>query len=309
MEKMYFDTLELIGKTPLLRLEKTERELGLFGKIWAKAEFLNPGGSVKDRVARFLVSEAEKSGELRPGGRIIEATSGNTGIALAMIGAVKGYFVSIYMPENMSGERVKIMCALGAEVVRTPATEGMAGAVKRAEERAREEGNSFLPRQFENPKNPLAHRLTTAPEIYSALGGEVDIFVCGVGTGGTISGVGEYLKEKKSGVKIVAIEPKESAVLSGFSPHVHGISGIGAGFVPKILNKNIIDEIICVSTSDAYRCVREGASREGLLSGISSGAALCGAIALAGRRENAGKNIVTILPDRAERYFSAGLFE
>ena len=301
-----FDILSQVGETPMLGLRKIERELGLYGKIFAKAEFLNPGGSVKDRVANFCVLVAQNEGKLTQNSRIVEATSGNMGISLALVGICLGYRVELFMPENMSGERVALMRSLGARLTLTPQKEGMAGAIARAEE-ASLSPDCFYVRQFENPASVLAHRRTTGPEIYSALSGRVDVFVAGVGSGGSLSGVGEYLKEKNPEVKIVAVEPKESAVLSGFAPDVHGISGIGAGFVPKILNRNIIDEVISVSSRDAFDFARLLLKKEGLIVGISSGAAVLGARILAGREENKGKNIVTILPDRAERYFSTGL--
>lgn len=306
MKNRNFNILSRVGQTPLLRLKKIESELGLFGKIYAKAECFNPSGSVKDRVAMFCVSVAQKEGKLSKNGKIVEATSGNMGISLALVGACLEYEVELFMPENMSGERVALMRSLGANLTLTPQKEGMAGAVKRAEERAKSSGCYYL-NQFENPLSVLSHRSSTGPQIYSALSGEVDIFVAGVGSGGSLCGVAEFLREKNRGVKIVAVEPSESAVLSGFSPGVHGISGIGAGFVPKILNRSLIDEVISVSSEDAFNFARLLCKREGLLVGISSGAAVLAATIIAGRAENLGKNIVTILPDRAERYFSQGL--
>lgn len=305
---IYGSIEELVGKTPILRLSRLEGELSLKAKIYAKLEFFNPAGSVKDRVALAMIEAARREGILREGGSIIEATSGNTGIALAMIAAVRGYRAVILMPENMSRERMLLIEALGGEVILTDRREGMAGAVRRAEELARETDGSFMPRQFENTENPKAHRLTTAEEILSDIE-NTDIFISGVGTGGTLSGVGQRLKEKNSKTEIVAVEPKESAVLSGGSPSPHGIAGIGAGFVPRTLDRSVIDRIITVSFSEAAESARLIARTEGVLCGISSGAAIYAAITEAEREENEGKSIVTVLPDGIERYLSTDLFK
>ena len=309
MPKIYKSAEQLIGRTPLLELSNIEKELGTSAKLLGKLEYFNPAGSVKDRVAKAMLDDAERRGLLKPGSVIIEPTSGNTGIGLASVAAARGYRVIIVMPDTMSRERRQLMRAYGAELVLTDGALGMKGAIAKAEELARELPDSFIPGQFDNPANPEAHRLTTGPEIYEDTGGEVDILVAGVGTGGTITGVGEYLKSKNPNIKIVGIEPADSAVLSGKSAGAHGLQGIGAGFVPSVLNVKIIDEIITVSTEEAYAAARLAGRRCGILVGISSGAALHAAISLARRPENAGKNIVVILPDAGDRYLSTPMFE
>ena len=295
---------DLIGKTPLLRLERYQKKHRLSATLLAKLELFNPGGSVKDRVAKNMIDEAEASGALKPGGVIIEPTSGNTGIGLAAVGTARGYRVIITMPETMSVERRLLMKAYGAELVLTEGSRGMAGAIARAEELAGETPDSFLAGQFVNPANPEAHRNTTGPEIWADTDGDVDVFVAGVGTGGTISGVGAYLKEKNPHIKIVAVEPAASPVLSGGKPGPHPIQGIGAGFVPETLNTAIYDEVIQVSGDAAQSARQELARTEGVLAGISSGAALWAATALSKRPEYAGKTIVVLLPDTGERYLS-----
>jgi cysteine synthase A len=299
------DVLSQIGNTPLVRLQSLAPEGG--AEIWAKLEGLNPGGSVKDRVALSMIEAAEKDGRLNPGGTIIEPTSGNTGIGLAMVGAVKGYKVILLMPETMSQERRELLRAFGAELVLTPRAEGMLGALNRAEIMARENPDYFYPMQFENPANPKAHRRGTAPEIIEALGGAPDAFVAGVGTGGTITGVGEVLREKKKDIIIFAVEPAYSAVLSGGPPGKHRIAGIGAGFYPGVLNTRIYDEVIPVKDEDAAEAARLLSRKEGLLCGISSGAALWAARKVA-ERLGRGKRVVTVFPDSGERYLSTGLF-
>ena len=308
MSRIYATADQLIGKTPLLELTNIERELGLKARVLAKLEYLNPAGSVKDRIAKAMIDEAEASGKLRPGSVIIEPTSGNTGIGLAAVAAARGYRIIIVMPETMSVERRQLMKAYGAELVLTEGAKGMKGAIARAEELAAEIPNSFVPGQFVNPANPKAHRETTGPEIYADTDGEVDIFVAGVGTGGTITGVGEYLKAQKPGVKVVAVEPATSAVLSTGVAGAHKIQGIGAGFVPQVLNTKVYDEIIPVTNEDAFETGRLIGHREGVLVGISSGAAAFAAIELAKRPENAGKTIVVLLPDTGDRYLSTPLF-
>lgn len=300
---------ELVGRTPLLELVNIERELGLASRLIVKLEYLNPAGSVKDRVAKAMIEDAEERGALKAGSVIIEPTSGNTGIGLAAVAAARGYRVVIVMPDTMSVERRKLMSAYGAELVLTEGKRGMAGAIARAEELAREIPGSFIPGQFTNPANPKAHRETTGPEIYEDTDGEVDIFVAGVGTGGTVTGVGEYLKARKPGVRVVAVEPADSPVLSGGVPGAHKIQGIGAGFVPEVLNTGIYDEIVTVGTEEAYSAGRLLGKKEGVLAGISSGAALWAAIELAKRPENVGKTIVALLPDTGDRYLSTELFE
>lgn len=295
---------DLIGKTPLLKLERYQKNHRLSTTLLAKLELFNPGGSVKDRVAKNMIDEAEASGALKPGGVIIEPTSGNTGIGLAAVGTARGYRVIITMPETMSVERRLLMKAYGAELVLTEGSRGMAGAIARAEELARETPDSFLAGQFVNPANPEAHRNTTGPEIWADTDGDVDVFVAGVGTGGTISGVGAYLKEKNPHIRIVAVEPAASPVLSGGKPGPHPIQGIGAGFVPETLNTAIYDEVIQVPGEAAKETRQELARTEGVLAGISSGAALWAATALSKRPEYAGKTIVVLLPDTGERYFS-----
>jgi len=306
---IYNNVLELIGKTPLMRLEKFEKSVGAKARILAKLESFNPAGSVKDRAALFMINDAEKRGILKPGATIIEPTSGNTGIGIAMVAAVRGYRVILTMPETMSSERRKLLAAYGAEIVLTSGAEGMAGAVKKAEELHSQIEGSIIAGQFENPSNPAAHYATTGPEIWSDTEGEVDIFVAGVGTGGTLTGVGKYLKEQKNDIKIVAVEPAESPVLSGKSAAPHGIQGIGANFVPDALDKTVIDEIIAVQTEDALKATGAIPRTEGILVGISSGAALTAAAELAKRPENEGKKIVVLLPDTGERYLSTEAFK
>lgn len=312
MAKIARSLTELIGNTPLLELANLERKHKLSAKILAKLEYFNPAGSVKDRIGYAMIKAAEDEGLLnkdRPGDHVlIEPTSGNTGIALAMVTAARGYRLILTMPETMSMERRNLLQALGAEVVLTPGTEGMNGAVKKAQDLAEQIPGSFIPQQFENPANPEIHRRTTAREIWEDTGGEVDIFIAGVGTGGTLTGVGEVLKEKKPTVKVYAVEPAASPVLSGGTPGPHKIQGIGAGFVPKVLNTEVIDEIIKVTNEEAIATARELAKTEGLLVGVSSGAAAFAALQTARKPENAGKNIVVILPDTGERYLSSGLF-
>ena len=305
MKKIYTSQDQLVGKTPLVELSRLERELGLEARIFVKLEYFNPAGSVKDRVALYMINDAEEQGRLRPGSVIIEPTSGNTGIGLAMVAASRGYRLIIVMPDSMSPERAALMRAYGAEVVLTDGGLGMSGAISRAREIAAKTEDSFIPDQFSNPSNPKAHKLTTGPEIYEDTEGEVDIFVCGVGTGGTVSGVGEYLKSKKPNLKIVAVEPAESPVLSGGKAGPHGIQGIGAGFVPEILSREIIDEIIPVSSKGAIEYARLLGAKEGIAAGISSGAAFAAAVALARRPENRGKNIVVLFPDGQDRYLSS----
>ena len=308
MSRIYTSADQLIGGTPLLELTHIEKFYGLNAKILAKLEYFNPAGSVKDRVAKAMIDDAEAKGILTPDSVIIEPTSGNTGIGLASVAAARGYRIIIVMPETMSVERRQIMRAYGAELVLSEGAKGMKGAIAKADELAKEIPNSFIPGQFVNPANPKAHFETTGPEIYRDTDGDVDIFVAGVGTGGTLTGVGRYLKEKKPDVKIVAVEPKSSAVLSTGVAGPHKIQGIGAGFVPDILDTKIYDEIIPVENEDAFRLGREIGKREGVLVGISSGAALWAAVELAKRPENAGKNIVVLLPDTGDRYLSTPLF-
>ena len=308
MARIYTSADQLIGHTPLLELKGIEKELGLKARILAKLEYFNPAGSVKDRIAKAMIDEAEARGLLVPGSVIIEPTSGNTGIGLAAVAAARGYRIIIVMPETMSVERRQLMRAYGAELVLTEGAKGMKGAIAKAEELAREIPHSFIPGQFVNPANPAAHRATTGPEIWADTDGQVDFFVAGVGTGGTITGVGEYLKEQKPGVKIVAVEPKDSPVLSEGKAGPHKIQGIGAGFVPQVLNTAVYDEIIPVGNEDAFATGRLIGRREGVLVGISSGAAAFAAIELALREENAGKTIVVLLPDTGDRYLSTPLF-
>lgn len=309
MSRIYTSADQLIGRTPLLELTRIEQEESLPARILAKLECLNPAGSVKDRAAKAMIDDAEARGLLRPGAVIIEPTSGNTGIGLASVAATRGYRVIIVMPETMSIERRRLMGAYGAELVLTEGDKGMAGAIARAEELAREIPGSFLPGQFDNPANSAAHRSSTGPEIWEDTGGAVDIFVAGVGTGGTITGVGQYLKERNPAVRIAAVEPEGSPILSGGRPGPHQLQGIGAGFLPKVLDTSIYDEIISVSDEDAFAAGRQMGRSEGILVGISSGAALWAAIQLARRTENQGKTIVTLLPDSGDRYLSTPLFQ
>lgn len=309
MSRIYTSVDQLIGRTPLLELTRIEQEENLPARILAKLECLNPAGSVKDRAAKAMIDDAEARGLLRPGAVIIEPTSGNTGIGLASVAATRGYRVIIVMPETMSIERRQLMGAYGAELVLTEGDKGMAGAIARAEELAREIPGSFLPGQFDNPANSAAHRSSTGPEIWEDTDGAVDIFVAGVGTGGTITGVGQYLKERNPAVRIAAVEPEGSPILSGGRPGPHQLQGIGAGFLPKVLDTSIYDEIISVSDEDAFAAGRQMGRSEGILVGISSGAALWAAIQLARRTENQGKTIVTLLPDSGDRYLSTPLFQ
>ena len=308
MSKVYTSADQLIGSTPLLELSHIEKELGLKAKILAKLEYFNPAGSVKDRIAKAMIDEAEASGKLKEGSVIIEPTSGNTGIGLAAVAAAKGYRIIIVMPETMSVERRQLMKAYGAELVLSDGTKGMKGAIAKADELAKEIPNSFIPGQFVNPANPKAHFEHTGPEIYEDTDGQVDIFVAGVGTGGTVTGVGEYLKSKKPDVKVVAVEPATSAVLSTGVPGAHKIQGIGAGFVPDVLNTKVYDEIIPIADNDAFATGKQIGHKEGVLVGISSGAAVFAAIELAKRPENEGKTIVVLLPDTGDRYLSTPLF-
>lgn len=308
MAKVYDSILDLVGKTPLVELKRIEEKEGLQAKLIAKVESFNPAGSVKDRIAKVMIEDAEAKGLLKEGSVIIEPTSGNTGIGLAAAATVKGYRMILTMPETMSVERRNIVKAYGAEVVLTDGTKGMKGAIEKADELAKEIPNSFIAGQFVNPANPATHKKTTGPEIWEDTDGEVDIFVAGVGTGGTITGTGEYLKEKKSEVKIVAVEPASSPVLSEGVSGPHKIQGIGAGFVPETLNTSIYDEIIKVENEDAFETGKYLAAEEAILAGISSGAALYAAIQLAKREENKGKTIVVLLPDNGDRYYSTALF-
>ena len=308
MANIYTSADQLIGKTPLLELTHIEKKLGLKAKILAKLEYLNPAGSVKDRVAKAMIDDAEEKGLLKPGSVIIEPTSGNTGIGLAAVAAARGYRIIIVMPDTMSVERRQLMKAYGAELVLSEGAKGMKGAIAKADELAAEISDSFIPGQFVNPANPKAHFETTGPEIYADTDGEVDIFVAGVGTGGTITGVGEYLKSKKPEVKVVAVEPATSPVLSKGTAGAHKIQGIGAGFVPKVLDTGVYDEIIPVANEDAFAVGKQIGKAEGVLVGISSGAAAWAAIELAKRPENEGKTIVVLLPDTGDRYLSTPLF-
>jgi cysteine synthase A len=309
MAKIYRSADQLVGNTPLLELTHIEKELGLQAAVYAKLEYFNPAGSIKDRIAKAMIEDAEERGLLKPGSVIIEPTSGNTGIGLASIAAAKGYRIIIVMPETMSVERRQLMKAYGAELVLSDGTKGMKGAIAKAEEIAGQTPGSFIPGQFVNPANPRIHRQTTGPEIYEDTDGQVDILVAGVGTGGTITGVGEYLKSVKPGVKVVAVEPKTSAVLSTGVAGPHKIQGIGAGFVPDVLDTSVYDEIIPVSNEDAFATGKLIGRSEGVLVGISSGAAAWAAIELARRPGNKGKNIVVILPDTGDRYLSTPLFQ
>ena len=308
MANIYKGTLELIGNTPLMEVTNIERELKLEASILVKLEYLNPAGSVKDRAAKYMIQDAEEKGLLKPGAVIIEPTSGNTGIGLASIAASRGYRVILTMPETMSVERRNILKAYGAELVLTEGKKGMTGAIEKAEALAKEIPGSFLAGQFENPANAKAHRETTGPEIWRDTDGKVDIFLAGVGTGGTITGTGAYLKEKNASIHVVALEPADSPVLSGGAAGPHGLQGIGAGFVPQALDTEVYDEVFQAKTEDAYEAAKLLAKKEGILVGISSGAALHGAIELAKRPENKGKVIVALLPDSGDRYYSTPLF-
>ena len=308
MAKIYNGTIDLIGNTPLVEVKNIEKELGLEARVLVKLEYFNPAGSVKDRIAKGMIEDAEEKGLLKEGSVIIEPTSGNTGIGLAAIAAAKGYRIILTMPETMCVERRNILKAYGAEIVLTEGAKGMKGAIAKADELAEEIPNSFIPGQFVNPANPAAHRATTGPEIWNDTDGDVDIFIAGVGTGGTLTGVGEYLKEKKPDIKIVALEPATSPVLSEGKSGAHKIQGIGAGFVPDVLNTKVYDEIITVENDDAFATGKLLAKHEGVLVGISSGAALWAAIDYAKRPENKGKTIVALLPDNGDRYYSTPLF-
>ena len=308
MSKIYNGALELVGNTPLVEVKNIEEELGLEARILVKLEYFNPAGSVKDRIAKAMIEDAEEKGLLKEGSVIIEPTSGNTGIGLASIAAVKGYRIILTMPETMSVERRNILKAYGAEIVLTEGVKGMKGAIEKADELAKEIPGSYIPGQFVNPANPDVHRKTTGPEIWKDTDGEVDLFIAGVGTGGTLTGVGEYLKSQNPDVKIVALEPASSPVLSTGKGGPHKIQGIGAGFVPDVLNTTVYDEIFTVENDDAFATGKLLAKKEGILVGISSGAALYGAIELAKRPENKGKTIVALLPDTGDRYYSTPLF-
>ena len=308
MSKIYNGALELVGNTPLVEVKNIEEELGLEARILVKLEYFNPAGSVKDRIAKAMIENTEEKGLLKEGSVIIEPTSGNTGIGLASIAAVKGYRIILTMPETMSVERRNILKAYGAEIVLTEGAKGMKGAIEKADELAKEIPGSYIPGQFVNPANPEVHRKTTGPEIWKDTDGEVDLFIAGVGTGGTLTGVGEYLKSQNPDVKIVALEPASSPVLSTGKGGPHKIQGIGAGFVPDVLNTTVYDEIFTVENDDAFATGKLLAKKEGILVGISSGAALYGAIELAKRPENKGKTIVALLPDTGDRYYSTPLF-
>ncbi|MBR5510401.1 MAG: cysteine synthase A [Lachnospiraceae bacterium] len=304
----YKSAQELIGRTPLVEICNLEKELGLKARVLCKMEYLNPAGSVKDRAAKSMLDDAEKRGVLKPGATIIEPTSGNTGIGLALLAAVRGYQLILTMPETMSEERRNILKAYGADLVLTPGNEGMAGAIKKAEELSKEISGSFIPGQFVNPANAQAHYETTGPEIWEDSEGQVDLFIAGVGTGGTLTGVGRYLKEQNPQIQVVALEPEHSPVLSGGQAGAHGLQGIGGGFVPEVLDTNLYDEIYLATEEEAYRAARLLAKKEGMLVGITSGAALSAAIAYARRDEYEGKTIVALLPDSGDRYYSTPLF-
>ena len=308
MAKIYESVLELIGNTPLVEVKKLEAAYGLGARLLVKPEYFNPAGSIKDRIAAAMIADAEEKGLLKEGATIIEPTSGNTGIGLAAIAAVKGYRIILTMPETMSVERRNILKAYGAEIVLTDGTKGMKGAIAKAEELAEQIPGSFIPGQFDNPANPKIHRETTGPEIWNDTDGKVDFFVAGVGTGGTVTGVGEYLKSKNPEVKVIAVEPKASPVLSEGKAGPHKIQGIGAGFVPTVLNTSVYDEVIAVDNEDAFETSRQLTAKEGILTGISSGASLWAAIQVAKRPENKGKTIVALLPDSGDRYYSTPLF-
>lgn len=309
MAKIYKSVEELIGKTPLLELTHLEQKMGLNANLLAKVEALNPGGSAKDRVAKRMVEDAEKAGILKEGATIIEPTSGNTGIGLAVMAAARGYRAIIVMPDTMSMERRLLMTAFGAELVLTEGAKGMAGAIEKAEELAKKIPNSFIPGQFDNPSNPAAHYDTTGPEIWEDTDGKVDIFVAGIGTGGTLTGVGRYLKEKNPNVKIIGVEPASSPLLTKGTAGPHGLQGIGANFVPSILDTELYDEVLTVTEEEAYEAGRALARKEGLLAGISAGAAVHAAAEVAKRPENAGKNVVVLLPDTGDRYLSTPMFQ
>jgi len=302
------DIISLIGDTPLVELERYGSAEDLGASVFAKLESFNPGGSAKDRIAKYMIEDAEKKGKIGTGSVIIEPTSGNTGIGLALVAGAKGYRTVLTMPETMSAERRDLLKAYGAELVLTQGSRGMTGAIEKASELASEYKGGFIPGQFDNPANPRAHYETTGPEIWRDLEGRVDIFIAGVGSGGTVTGTGRYLKEKDPSVKIVAVEPASSAVLSGKAPGSHGIQGIGAGFVPSVLDMSVIDEVVAVADDDAFDSARKLAKRENILAGISSGAALWAAVQIAERSENKGKNVAVLLPDTGERYLSCGLF-
>ncbi|MDL2310638.1 cysteine synthase A [Peptostreptococcaceae bacterium OttesenSCG-928-C18] len=308
MNKIYDNILDIIGNTPIVRLDNIKKSLGLKANILAKLEYLNPEGSIKDRAAKFMIEDAEKRGDIKEGTTIIEPTSGNTGIGLAAIATVKGYRIILTMPETMSVERRNILKALGAELVLTPGDKGMKGAIEKARELSKEIKNSYIPLQFDNPSNVLAHKVTTGPEIWDSTKGEIDIFVAGIGTGGTITGVGEYLKDKNADIRIVAVEPSGSPILSKGEAGSHKIQGIGAGFIPKILDTKIYDEIITVENEKAFEYGKLIAKEEGILVGISSGAALYAATKLAKEEKYKDTNIVVIFPDSGDRYFSTPLF-
>jgi cysteine synthase A len=308
MTQVYSSIDRLIGRTPLLELTNTEKELKLNAKLYAKLESFNPAGSVKDRIAKAMLDDAERSGALKPGSVIIEPTSGNTGIGLAMLAAARGYRVIIVMPETMSIERRALLKAYGAKLELTEGTKGMKGAIERAGQLAAKLPDSFIPSQFTNPSNPEIHRTTTGPEIWEDIGGAVDIFIAGIGTGGTITGAGGYLKQKNPNLRVVAVEPAASAVLSGKAPGPHKIQGIGAGFVPEVLDTSVYDELVTVANEEAFAAGRQLAKVEGVLAGISSGAAAWAAVHLAKRAENAGKRIVAVFPDTGERYLSTAMF-
>ncbi len=307
--KIYESITEMIGNTPILHLGGMEKKLGAKARVYAKLESFNPAGSAKDRVAAHMIADAEASGKIKPGDTLIEPTSGNTGIGLAAVGAKLGYKVILTMPDTMSAERRMLLSALGAEIVLTPGEKGMSGSIEKARKLHEKIPGSFIPSQFENPSNPKAHRLSTGPEIWEQTEGDIDIFVSGVGTGGTISGVGEYLKTKKPSVKLVAVEPDTSAVLSGEKAGPHGLQGIGAGFIPETLNTSLIDTVMKISVPSAYEYGRMIAKTEGILVGISSGAALAAAFELAKKPENAGKSIVVLLPDSGDRYLSTDMYK
>ncbi|MCQ2965291.1 MAG: cysteine synthase A [Alphaproteobacteria bacterium] len=308
MSKFFRSVDEIIGHTPLMEVCRIEKELKLLSHVLVKLENLNPAGSAKDRVAKYMIDFAEKENKIKPGATIIEPTSGNTGIGLASIAASRGYKIILTMPDTMSKERIQLLKAYGAEIVLTDGNEGMAGAVRKAEELSKSISNSFIPGQFKNPVNPLAHYCTTGPEIWNDLDGNVDYFIAGVGTGGTLSGVGKFLKEKNKSIKVIAVEPNNSPLLSTGKSGEHGIQGIGANFIPQTLDKNIYDDVMTVSENDAFKTGRLIAQKEGILVGISSGAALYAAIEVASKKENQGKNIVVILPDTGDRYLSTKMF-